>query len=371
MGFSVLTIDLAAIQANWLLISSMTSGVSAAGVIKANAYGLGAQQVGKALYDVGCREFFLATPDEALAARKFLPSDAVIYVLGGVRSTDEQIFIEENLIPVLCSLHSIEKWAEQNTRRSLSSPFVVKINTGMTRFGLDIGEFNSLCNNTALIKKINPVLFMSHLACADEPLHPLNTTQHKTFNQCAVRFKKILPTVRLSLANSSGILLGSSFHYDLVRPGAALYGINPQPNNQNPMRPVVRLALPIIQVRTLTEVSSLGYSATASLVEGARVAIVAGGYADGVHRTVGTQPEGILCGQRVKAIGRISMDVTIFDISNIQLPTEYLLSEAIEIINNDFSLDYLTKKNSLLGYEVLTSLGNRYTRNYLPGHSYE
>lgn len=362
----MLTIDLSAIQANWLHISSLSRG-SAAGVIKANAYGLGAATIGPALYSVGCREFFVATLDEALAAREFLPADSFIYVLGGPRFGEEQEFINANLIPVLCSLAQIKGWAKQNQLQSYPYPSAVKINTGMTRFGLDICELKSLCDDTDLIRAINPVLFMSHLACADDYSHRLNSSQEKMFADCASYVKSILPDIRLSLANSSGVFLGNRWHYDLVRPGAALYGINPQPAHSNPMKSVVSLTLPIIQVRTLECDASLGYAAEACLPKGRRVAVVAGGYADGLHRTLGKQPEGDFCGQRVKAIGRISMDVTIFDVTELQLPNEQLLGKSIEVINEHFTLEYLSCKNQLLGYEVLTSLGARLKRRYLSG----
>lgn len=367
----MLTIDLAAVRANWLHIASISSGASAAGVIKANAYGLGAVQVGRTLYEAGCREFFFANIDEALAARTFLPLESFIYVLGGARVGDEKKFIEANLIPVLCSMWAVKNWARQNADLNSFAPSAIKINTGMTRFGLDMSELQALCNEGTLIKAINPILFMSHLACADEPQHPLNITQQENFIKCIPWIRKKLPNVRLSLANSSGIFLDKSLHYDLVRPGAALYGLNPQPGRPNPMRSVLKLSLPIIQIRTLDENATLGYGAEAYLEKGKRVAVVAGGYADGLHRTIGRQPEGELCGQQVKSVGRISMDVTMFDISDVRLPTEELLGRSIEVINDNLSLEYLTRKNNLLGYEVLTSLGGRYKRNYLSGAAHD
>lgn len=362
----MLTIDLSAIQANWLYISSVSRGM-VAGVIKANAYGLGASQVGPALYSVGCREFFVANLEEALAAREYLPADTFIYVLGGPRIGEAREFIKANLIPVLCSLEQIKDWAVQAQQYAYASPSAIKINSGMTRFGLDIYELESLCNNTDLISAINPVLFMSHLACADNPTHHLNVSQQQKFSDCASQLRNVVPDIRLSLANSSGIFLGSKWHYDLVRPGAALYGINPQPMNFNPMKSVVSLSLPIIQIRTLEDDATLGYAAEAFLPKGSRVAVVAGGYADGLNRTLGMQPEGDLCGHRVKAIGRISMDATIFDISGVHLSGEHLVGKSITVINEYITLDYLSNKNHLLGYEVLTSLGGRYKRCYLSG----
>jgi len=363
----VLTIDLAAIQSNWLKLQTIGAGASVAGVIKANAYGLGADLVGNALYAVGCREFFFASLDEALAARAFLPEAAIIYLLGGIHAGDEPLLIESNIRPVLYSLSAIERWAKANSGLSSIAPSAIKINTGMTRFGLDVGEFESLIKNASLLRAINVVLLMSHLACADERNHPLNILQQNTFSNCIKLIRPLVPTLRFSLANSSGVFLGDEWHFDLLRPGAALYGINPVPDNSNPMLPVVRLSLPIVQVRTLDTSAAIGYGSSATLPEGARIAVVTGGYADGLHRTLGLRPEGYLNGQLVTAIGRMSMDSTMFDISSISLPNDQLLELEIEVINSSLTLEYLHKKNASLGYEILTSLGARYKRNYLAG----
>lgn len=363
----MLTIDLAAIQSNWLKLQTIGAGANVAGVIKANAYGLGADAVGNALYVVGCREFFFASLDEALAARAFLPETAIIYLLGGIHAGDEPLLIESNIRPILCSFSAIERWANANSALPLVAPSAIKINTGMTRFGLDLSEFESLANNASLLRTVNVVLLMSHLACADDRDHPLNLLQRNIFSNCVQLIKPLLPALRFSLANSSGIFLGGEWHFDLLRPGAALYGINPVPNNSNPMLPVLRLSLPIMQVRTLDASASVGYGSSVTLPEGARIAVVAGGYADGLHRTLGLQPEGYLNGQLVKAIGRMSMDTTMFDISSLSLPDDQLLGLEIEVINSSLTLEYLQKKNASLGYEILTSLGARYKRNYLAG----
>ena len=363
----MLTIDLAAIQSNWLKLQTIGAGASVAGVIKANAYGLGADAVGNALYAVGCREFFFASLDEALTARAFLPEAAIIYLLGGIHAGDEPLLIESKIRPVLCSFSAIERWAKANSALSFVAPSAIKINTGMTRFGLDVGEFESLVGDVNLLRAINPVLFMSHLACADERDHPLNLLQKSIFSNCVKLIRPLVPNLRFSLANSSGIFLGDEWHFDLLRPGAALYGINPIPDNSNPMLSVVRLSLSIMQVRTLDASSAIGYGSGVILPAGARIAVVAGGYADGLHRTLGLQPEGYLNGQMVKAVGRMSMDSTVFEISSISLPSDQLLGQEIDVINSSLSLEYLHKKNAALGYEILTSLGARYKRKYLAG----
>lgn len=361
----MLSINLAAIQSNWLKLQHIGASANVAGVIKANAYGLGADQVGSALYQVGCREFFFASTDEAIAGRSFLPSDATIYVLGGIQLGDERLFVELNLIPVLYSLSAINYWARAITSLGLKASSAIKINTGMTRFGLDISEFESLCSDKNLLSAINPVLVMSHLACADEPAHPLNISQFTHFSNCARLIRPLFPNIRYSLSNSSGIFLGDNWHFDLVRPGAALYGINPTPNSSNPMLSVLRLSLPIVQIRQLETEMAIGYGSSVILPAGSRIAVVAGGYADGLHRSLGLQPEGFFCGQLVRAVGRMSMDSTIFDVSSVDLPINQVLVQSIEVINSSLSLEYLSKKNSSLGYEILTSLGSRFKRNYV------
>lgn len=364
----MLTIDLAAIQSNWLKLQTVGAGASVAGVIKANAYGLGADKVGNALYAVGCREFFFASINEALAARAFLSSDAIIYVLGGIRRGDERLLIESNLTPVLCSLSEINSWAEANAVLGFNASAAIKINTGMTRFGLDVSEFEYLCRDKNLLRAINPSLLMSHLACADECDNPLNLLQLNSFSNCVQLMRPLFPTLRFSLANSSGIFLGDKWRFDLLRPGAALYGINPVPNNSNPMLPVLRLSLPIVQVRKLDASAAIGYGCSVTLPEGTRIAVVAGGYADGLHRTLGVQPDGYLNGKLVRSVGRMSMDSTMFDISFLEVPNEQLLGQEIEVVNPSLSLECLSKKNASLGYEILTSLGaGRYPRQYLVG----
>lgn len=363
----MLTIDLAAIQTNWLKLQFIDAGAAVAGVIKANAYGLGADRVGRALYDVGCREFFLASIDEALSARAYLPADTAIYLLGGAGIGSESLLIQSKITPVLCSFDAVSAWAKANAELGILAPSAIKINTGMTRFGLDLKEFEYLCRNVDVLRAANPSLVMSHLACADESHHPLNLQQRDRFSHCVNLIKSVIPGLRFSLANSSGIFLGSEWHFDLLRPGAALYGINPTPGAPNPMSSVVHLSLPITQVRKLDTAAAIGYGCTVVLAAGMRIAVVAGGYADGIHRTLGLQPEAYLNGVRINAVGRISMDSAIFDISAIDLPDDQLIGAKVEVINEVLSLDYLSKKNGSLGYEVLTSLGSRYPRCYVMG----
>lgn len=363
-----LSIDLSAIQANWRLISTrLGADAAASAVIKANAYGLGASAVGPALYRAGCREFFVATPDEAVAAREYLPDDAVVYVLGGVRPGLEQEFIERRLTPVLFTLEAVVRWREALERTGATAPSALKVDTGMTRMGLSRTECRALLADPGLLRGAQPSLFMSHLACADEPAHPMNGTQLAEFRAYCAQVRALVPGVRCSLANSSGIFLGADWHFEQVRPGAALYGFNPQPTADNPMHPVVQLDLPVLQLRDVEGDVSVGYGASARLSSPARVAVVAGGYADGLHRTIGRQAEGEVMGRRVPTVGRISMDTAVFDVTGVPLPAD-ADDLYVQVLNRDLTLNLAHERAGALGYEVLTSLGSgRYRRRYLGG----
>jgi alanine racemase len=360
----VLKINLSAIASNWRFMREFAPKAEVGAVIKANAYSLGAQKVAEMLSDQGCRSFFVTTLDEAFETKSFLDSSSSIYVLGGVMVGDEDVFAKENFIPVIYSVEMLHRWIKycEVTNQFLAT--AIKIDTGMSRFGMQLDEF---INEFLGLSKtnINFVLLMSHLACADDKLHPLNELQLKKFQTIVAQVKTVFPSLKASLANSSGIFLGEEWHFDLVRPGAALYGINPHPGNSNPLQKSISLELPILQIKTLVDIASVGYGAGIQLESGTRLAVVAGGYADGVHRSLGLKPQGVCLGKKVIAVGRVSMDSTIFDVTDVDATDEEILSAGIEVIGDRFSLDDLIKANNSLGYEVLTSLGQRYQRHYL------
>lgn len=357
----ILTVNLSAIQSNWHYVASVLSaGAECAAVVKANAYGVGAEEVVKALYQRGCKHFFVVTLDEALELRGVLPDDAILYVLGGLKEGAESFFVEFNLIPVLYSLRAISRWLDFCHSRNSALPCALKLDTGMTRLGMSLDDLDTFFQKIVTKPLLNPVLFMSHLACADEPDHSLNQLQLERFTAAATKVKDYFPGIKLSLANSSGVFLGAAYHFDMVRIGAALYGINPQRDHQNPLQASIYLKLPVLQVRELSSPTSVGYGAAGHAQVGARLAVVAGGYADGVHRTLGLNPKGQINGVNVNALGRISMDSCVFDISASPIPFPHY----IEVINNELTLDRLISENKSLGYEVLTSLGQRYKREY-------
>ena len=360
----ILTINLNAIASNWRFLSNVAASSEVAAVIKANAYSVGAKAVAKELFQTGCRSFFVTTLDEAFDIKSVLPESVDIYVLGGVRDGDEKIFERENFIPVIFSIEMLRRWRKFSVQQSSKIRTAIKVDTGMSRFGIQSEEFmNEL--DSSLKDDVDLILFMSHLACADDKSHTLNQQQKDRFAELNKKAKSIFPNVKSSLANSSGIFLGSEWHFDLVRPGAALYGINPHPAEINPLRAAINLRLPVLQIKTMQESVSVGYSASAKVKSGARLAVVAGGYADGINRTLGSKPQGYCCGQLVESVGRVSMDSTIFDVSSVDASDEAILNCGIDVIDDRISLDDLTQKNKLLGYEVLTSMGSRYQRIYV------
>lgn len=358
-----LTIDLKAIQANFRYLCDYLSA-SPAAVIKADAYGLGAAPVGRSLYRAGCREFFLATLDEALAAHQYLPKDVRLFVLGGVRPGEELECIRHGLIPVLPSFAAVERWAQACRQANKRAPSAIKLDTGMTRLGLSEVEWQRLRDDLTLLRGCYPVLWMSHLACADDYDHPMNRSQQKKFATLCQDARQLIPGIRCSLANSSGVFLGRDWHFDQVRSGAALYGYTPHLDREPRMQPVVRLELPILQVRELGQEAKVGYGSTQSLPAGSRLAVVAGGYADGLNRTIGEHAVGRLGQDEVPVVGRISMDTTIFDVTRAACPPTPE-SAYIRVLDNALTVSEVTARAGALGYEVLTSLGHRYRRHYL------
>ncbi len=370
----LLSIDLSAIQSNWKQVdASSASETQTAAVVKANAYGLGVQSVAPALYMAGCRHFFVANLVEAIEVKACLESDVQIYILTGLRVGEEALCLQQGFIPVLSSLGQVKAWAKAcvdgqgENKRLATNNCVIKVDTGMHRLGLSEQELSTLCSNYEVMQACPPLLLMSHLACADAPEHVLNQQQLACFRRCAEMMQSVWPQVKLSLANSSGICLGSDFHFDMVRPGACLYGVNPTPQFTNPMATVARLRLPILQIKSVGGPATVGYEARYSIAEGEnkKLAIVAGGYADGLFNHLSNRGFAYLAKKRVPLVGRVSMDSMVFDISAVdEAELEFQEQPCVEILNDDHGVDALAAEAGTIGYEVLTALGNRYHRQY-------
>src|SRR5256886_1069718 len=309
----ILTVDLDAVVANWRKLEKTAVPAECAGVIKADAYGCGAVPVARALARAGCTTFFVATLDEARVARAALPS-AAIYVLSGFFQNSGEAFAKVDARPVIGDLNELAEWDVFCRRSGWTGGAAIHIDTGMNRLGLTVGEAQGI------IPRINAgdhgiTLVMSHLACAESLHHPLNARQLATFREIAHLFSG----VPASLSNSSGVYLGAPFQFDMVRPGAALYGINPTPEADNPMQPVVDLKARIVQIRNVERGESVGYGATWTARRPTKLAIIAVGYADGYFRAASSNDgtrgaEVIVAGKRCPVAGRVSMDLIAIDI---------------------------------------------------------
>ncbi|MEX0955586.1 MAG: alanine racemase [Rhizobiaceae bacterium] len=367
-----LTIDLSALAANYRTLVGMSAPAETAAVVKADAYGIGIAQAVPCLLDAGCRSFFVALPAEGVAVRRTAP-DADIYVLSGPLSDEAaNLFRTKRLIPVLNSAHDIETWRRACEPEPL--PAALHVDTGMNRLGLTASEAEAFAARNAHARAIPVVLVMSHLACADDPGNAHNAEQLAAF----ARVRALFPEARASLANSAGILLGGDFRSDLTRAGIALYGARAANEGRNPMRPVVTAQARVLQVRVAPAGSTVGYGATMTLERDTTLAIAATGYADGYHRAGSgsgvpvrsVAPHGaygFVAGKRVPVVGRISMDLTAFDVTDCG--DSVSPGDWIEMFGPNVSVDEAADAAGTIGYELLTSLGRRFHRHYVAGES--
>lgn len=351
---AVLTVDLSAIAANWRTLCARHPGGAVAGVVKADAYGLGAAPVARALLAAGCRHFFVAHLAEGLAVRQAIGPGPMIAVLNGFAPGADE---NAGLVPVLNGLPDLAAHAAVARGRGQAMPAILHVDTGMNRLGLDARELDLLAEDPRRLAGLDLLYVMTHLACADEPEHPLNAAQAARFRAACAR----LPQAPRSFANSSGIFLGPQFASDLARPGCALYGINPTPGAPNPMRQVVRLEAPVLQIREIPQSASLGYGAIWTAPRASRIATVAAGYADGYLRALSGHGIGKLAGRAVPLVGRVSMDLITFDVTDAPAIAP---GDMIELIGPGNTPDDLAARAGTIGYEILTSLGARYRREY-------
>jgi alanine racemase len=358
---ALLEIDLAGVAANWRLLRDKAAPAGCAAVVKADAYGLGAARVGSALAAAGCRRFFVATLGEAIGLRAALPDRCEIVVLNGPVRGSEAEFDEHRLVPVLNDPGQIADWQALGGR-SGARPAMLQIDTGMARLGLTPREFDQFVEAGANNGVIGGRALLSHLACADTRGHPLNEAQRIRFAAACRR----LAGWPASLAASSGIFLGGSYRFDFVRPGAALYGVNPQPGSPNPMRQIVRLAARILQIREVDRGQPVGYGAAHVMAAGGRLATAAVGYADGWLRSSSPRGVGVIGGKRVPLLGRVSMDLAVFDVTGID-PELAHPGGFIELLNEAHGVDAAAAEAGTIGYEILAALGRRYHRVYRGG----
>ena len=361
----MLEIDLDALRANWAKLNATAgAGVECAGVVKAEAYGLGLGEIAAALTAEGCRTFFTATVEEARRVRLVQPG-AKIYVLDGLLPGAVHSYAGFDLRPVLSSMPEIEEWAAFCRAEGRRRPAAIQIDTGMTRLGVPLDELAASTTLADDLQAFELALVMSHLACADTPNHPMNERQRLAFEQG----RQLLPAAPASLANSGGTFLGPTYLYDLVRPGIALYGGRAFEGGPTPMQPVVRLSARILQVRDAQVSATIGYGARYTVSKPSRVATIACGYADGFLRALGSDdarpgPFGYIGDYAVPVVGRVSMDLITVDVTGVP---ENLArrGEWVEMMGNRVTVDDLTDRAGTIGYELLSRLGTRVHRVYL------
>lgn len=356
---AVLSINLPNLKENYRRLQSLSETAVCAAVVKANAYGLGAAEVAGALTD--CRVFFVAMLDEGIALRKALPDpNTHIYVLSGVFAGQEHDFLQHSLSPVLNSPEQALVWQlhlEAATAKNCKS--AVHLDTGMARLGFQPADFDQL---PTLLAALGDPLLMSHLCSAEEQGNPHNQQQLQKF----VDATKDLGPYKRCFANSSGCFLGNAYHFDMLRPGVALYGGNPTPDEVNPMLPVVSLSAPLLQIRDLPAGAPVGYNETWVAKRDSKVGTLAFGYADGLLRSLHGKASLIVDGQAVPMIGRVSMDLVTVDLTD--LPSVPKAGQLVEILGPHQSIDELASAAGTIGYEILTSLGQRYKRVYQRAH---
>ena len=352
-----LTVRLGAIAANFRRCGNL-SGTTVAGVVKADAYGLGAEPVARTLAEAGCDTFFVARLEEGIAVRPVL-SQARIFVLDGVVPGSAAAFIAHRLTPVLNTLDEISTWSEASAKRHTKLDAALHFDTGMNRLGLTPDELSTLSAEISRrLDGINPVLLMSHLACSDDPGSEMNAKQLERFRTSLA----MLPPAPASLAASGGVLLGKDYAFDLVRPGLALYGGNPQAATANPFRTVARLTGRILQVRRVDKGESVGYGATFRTARPSTLATVGLGYADGLMRAIGNKGSGAIGGVRVPVAGRVSMDLITLDVTDIPSVAP---GDEIEFVGDTISLEEAARAAGTANYEILTGLGTRFPRHYV------
>jgi len=358
----ILTVDLSSIEANWRALGRRVTPSEAGAVVKADAYGCGIEQVVAALAKAGCKSFFVADLAEARRARSAAPQQA-IYVLNGLAPGTAAAFADTNARPVINSLVELAEWDAFCTAQQWRGGAALHVDTGMNRLGITANEAAALAPR---IRSENHgiTLLMSHLACAELPEHPLNERQIKLFREVRLLYRGISS----SLANSSGIFLDAAAHCDMVRPGVALYGVNPTPGRANPMRPVIELRARVVQVRNVRRGETIGYDAAWTTKRATRLAVVAVGYADGYLRAASSADErpggnAIVAGKRCPIAGRVSMDLMAIDITDLP-DAGARRGDLVTLVGDDLTVDEVAQAAGTIGYEVLTGLGRRYHRVY-------
>ena len=368
---ATLVVDLDAVAENYDTLRQKSHGAETGATVKADAYGLGLEHVARTLSASECRTFFVATAAEGLALRHILPA-AEIIVLNGPSRESVKLILDASLSPVLNSLHQIDLWRHSGGAGDKAAAAYLHFDTGMNRLGLGADEAETLFADPSRLHDISISSVMSHLACADTPDNPMNAAQLTAFRDLRSRLEGVIGPVRASLANTPGVFLGPDYHFDLVRPGAALFGLAPQIGARNPMRQTIEIYAKILQVRSVDTHMTVGYGAAQRVERPSRIATVGAGYAEGYPRAavsrIGETMHAFIAGHRVPLFGRVSMDLITLDVSDI--PEALAIpGQEVELLGPHVTPDSLAASAGTIGYEVIARLGNRLHRVYRGGVS--
>lgn len=356
-----LVINLGAVRENYRTICARVGeSCKVAAVVKANAFGLGMIEVTGALLKEGCQDFFVAKPSEAVALRQAY-AEPHIYVLNGFYQSYANDYIVHDLVPVIGSFIEIEEYTELAEAKGSKLPAFLKFNTRMNRLGFGSVEQEDLWSDLSRLDGIDVRGVISHMACGDNPDHPLNDVQCELFQDIASHF----PGVMASLCNSPSVFADPKYHFDMVRTGAALYGLNPNPLLDNPLRNVVSLSVPVIRTRHVYAGAKVGYGASHEFEQGTQLATVAAGYADGIFRSLSNKGALYWKGYRCAIRGRVSMDLTTVDLAGVPEDKRPKPGDMMEVLGDYQTADELAVDAGTIGYEVLTALGARYERAYI------
>jgi alanine racemase len=353
-----LTVRLPSIVANYRTYRRVAGPAAVAAVVKADGYGLGAARIAPALAAAGCDTFFVARLEEGVALRKTVPR-ARIVVLDGASPDAIPALLTHNLIPALSSLADIAAWGAAGHAARSALDAVVHVDTGMNRLGLSPEELSILSGTSSQrLAGLNLMLVMSHLACADDADADaaMNARQLSRFRDALA----MLPPAPASLAASSGTMLGMDYHFDLVRPGVALYGANPRAGSENLMQTAAVLTGKVLQVRRIDTGDSVGYAATFRAKRPSMIATVALGYADGIPRTASNKGAAAIRGQVAPFAGRVSMDMITLDVTGMTVEP----GDEAEILGDTIKLMDAAEAAGTNAYEILTRL-RRMPRHYI------
>ncbi len=363
-----ITIDLRALQANYRALAKVALPARTAGVVKADAYGLGIAEAVPALAAAGCETFFVALPEEGLAVRAAAP-EARIFVLGGpIGPQAADAMLDAGLLPVINNATDLAIWESRTALRGGSRACAIGVDTGMNRLGFTPSQAVALAEDNALTQAVEPVLVMSHLACAETRDNPANRRQLEALRAVLQAY----PGVEASLSNSAGLLLGRDFHLDLTRPGIAVYGGSPAGGVT--MRTVVTAEARVLQVRKARAGETVSYGAAEMLARDTLIAVAGAGYADGLPRaasgagvplrTAFPGGSGVLHGRRVPILGRVTMDLTMFDVTDLGLDG-VAVGDMIQLFGPDLPVVEAAAAAGTVAYELLTGLGRRFERVYV------